>query len=366
MAFNLPLPSITDITIPAQMKLLNALQQQRAQTEYTNALMQGKNIENQYIGPKSEADIATSKFKRDNPLLSLPGPAGQIGAQMYLRGNKGNNAINQSNENPNPLNNDDYANQIQNAMNATNSQKNARANLDVSRNRNYDWAQLPVETRNNLVAQGIGMGIDPLKFKDYVNQGLSLKQIAEKEGLDPDNLPSPVYFPTSTTKTRVQQQQQVGNELNYLSSVISQAIKPFASTFFGKSPKAISYMLSSDPKKQKEFGEYIGALALQTELAGNRIVLSGAKSGIEMVRDLKNKSLAGIDQISPIKMTPTAYDAAQKYMDKILQKGSKIRNLTGMSPFSQNPSSQEEPENKMTINGTEYHQIGGQWLPVIG
>jgi hypothetical protein len=81
---------------------------------------------------------------------------------------------------------------------------------------------------------------------------------------------------------------------------------------------------------------------LQNELANGRVLLSGGKSGIEIIRDLKDKTLAGLDTYAPVKMNSVSYKAAQDFMDKTLQKGAKIRTLTGMNPYSYN--SENKPE----------------------
>lgn len=199
----------------------------------------------------------------------------------------------------------------------------------------YNWSHLPVETKNQLVAQGYGMGIDPIKMMGYINQGMGLQDIAKSEGLDPDNLPPPIYSPTTATKTRVQQVEQVGRELDYLSSASTPIIKKYADTFMGISPARISDMLSNNPDAQKRFGEYIGALSVQTGLANGRTLLEGGRPGVEVMRMVKDSALKGIDQNSPIKMSGIAYEAAQNKIDEILQKGAKIRTTTGMNPMSE-------------------------------
>lgn len=200
----------------------------------------------------------------------------------------------------------------------------------------FNWVHLPVDTKNQLIAQGYGMGVEPLKMMDYVNNGMSLKQIAEKEGLDPENLPPPIYAPTTATKTRVQQVEQVGRELDYLSSASTPLIKQYANTFAGFSPERISDMLSGNEEAQKRFGRYIGALSIQTGLSTGRALLEGTnRPGVEIMREIKNSSLKGIDQHSPIKMSKVAYQAAQDTIDEILQKGAKIRTVTGMNPMSE-------------------------------
>lgn len=335
------------------------------------AMTQGQNIKNKFLPQTLQSQIAKDEFRRKYPLLFVPGAAGQVGAQMYLRQNP--NAFNQSQPTQSqnafynnqggfpqqnlPQNNqgafppqnpsfsqqgqrsisqpssEDYAQQIANAMQVTGQSKMARADLDKARTQGYTWSQLPADTRNNFIAQGLGMGIDPPKLMKYVNQGLDVRKIAEKEGLDPDNIPPPRYFPTTATKTRTQQVEQVGAELDYLSSATTPIIKRYADTFLGVSGSKLQDMLSDNPDAQKRFGEYIGALSVQTGLANGRIYLEGGKPGVEIMRMVKSSALRGIDEHSPFKMTGLAYETAQKTIDKILQRGAKIRTSIGMNPF---------------------------------
>jgi len=226
----------------------------------------------------------------------------------------------------------------------------------------FNWVHLPVETKNQLVAQGYGMGIEPLKMMEYVNNGMTLQQIAEKEGLDPENLPPPIYSPTTATKTRVQQVQQVGNELDYLSSSTTPIIKRYANTFAGFSGDRIRDMLSNDVAAQKRFGQYIGALSVQSGLANGRVLLEGGRPGVEVMRMVKDSALQGIDQHSPIKMSGVAYEEAQKTIDDILHKGAKIRTTTGMNPMSEigknrDKSSEKEIEDMTKLSDEELRKI---------
>lgn len=230
------------------------------------------------------------------------------------------------------------------------NRKFAKAAYTEKMAQGYNWNHLPVETRNQLVSQGYGMGIEPLKMMQYVNQGYSLPQIAKLENLDPDNLPAPIYPPTTATKTRTQQVEQVGKELDYLSSAATALIKPFANTFAGISGQRLSDMMSNDPEAQKRFGRYIGALSIQSGIANGRVLLEGGRAGLEVMRMVKDGALQGIDQHSPIKMTDVAFEEAQKTIDNLLQRGAKIRTTTGMNPMSEISKSkakyEEQSDNK--------------------
>lgn len=216
----------------------------------------------------------------------------------------------------------------------------------------YNWAHLPVDTKNHLVAQGLGMGIDPMKMMDYINKGYDIQTIAKAEELDPNNIPPPRYFPTTATKTRVQQVEQVGAELDYLSSAATNIISQYANAFAGYSGKRLSDMLSSDPEAQKRFGRYIGALSVQTGISNGRVLLEGGRAGLEVMRMVKDSSLQGIDQNTPIKMSDIAYKESQKTIDEILQKGAKIRTTTGMNPFSEIGRSKVNAKGNNTESGS--------------
>jgi hypothetical protein len=230
----------------------------------------------------------------------------------------------------------------------------------------YLWNHLPVLAQNQYVAQGLGMGVDPRKMMGYVNKGLDIKEIAKTEGLDPNNIPPPYYPPTAGTLTRTQQVQQVGAELNYLTSATTPLIAQYADTFAGYSPDRIRDMLSNDPAAQKRFGEYIGALSVQTGIANGRVLLEGGKSGLEVMRMVKDSSLKGIDQHSPIKMTKVAYEAAQHKIDEVLEKGASIRTATGMNPFANVNRSAQQVQPSSQASESNSPGKRSKWSPGKG
>ena len=319
-------------------------------------------LANKYYAPEHEANIREMNFFADNPLLKMPGAAGQVGSMLYLKnqGNQGSGGLaspmemQQSSPNmPNDMQSgsapsnrqqeyNNGADAILGNLNTLSRTRNSIADLNVERKKNYNWGQLPAETRSNLIAQGLGMGIDPIKMKNYVNDGMAIKEIASKEGRDPNNIPPPVYYPTSTTKTRVQQVQQVGAELVYLESATTAIIKRYADTFAGISPQRIKDMLSNDPDAQKRFGQYIGAMSVQTGVANGRVLLEGGKSGLEIMREVKNSALAGVDKHAQFKMSGIAFEETQKTIGRMLQRGAKIRTMKGMNPFGKNDDTNTE------------------------
>lgn len=343
-------------------------------------------LQNKYYAPNiqseiglrgSQSGLAQSEAAKNNYLLKHPGfMAGDEGKTIqYLidtgainpNALKASSNINQSNDqnsnsipysnnalssNPTSLNNNAINNPAK-PFNTGNPIADAILNKPFANvayqqkmTEGFNWTHLPVETKNQLVSQGYGMGIDPIKMSNYINQGLDLKQIAEKEGLDPDNLPPPIYPPTNETKTRVQQVQQVTQELDYLSSATTPLIKRYADTFAGYSPERIKDMLSNDPEAQKRFGQYIGALSVQTGLANGRTIAEGGRPGATVMKMVKDSALKAIDQHSPIKMSGLAYEEAQNTIDRILQKGAKIRTTTGMNPMSEIGKSKNKTNNE--------------------
>ncbi|HXK00700.1 MAG TPA: hypothetical protein VNF93_02300 [Buchnera sp. (in: enterobacteria)] len=325
-----------------QIQIANQLAQ--SQEERVNKLfpeqLKKAQMENQLYIPKTQSDINYKNantnrlnFQQQNPLYGQSGAAGQIGAAELLR------------QHPELISDPNAANQIMNALNLSQQSKNIENQYKTKQTQNYDWGQLTAEEQNNLLAQGRGMGIDPIKMKDYINNGYGLRKIAEKEGLDPDNLPRPRFSPTTATKTRTQLVDQVNAELDYLSSSTTPIIKKYANTYAGFSPKRIIDQLSNDPRKQKEFGEYVGALSAMSGIANARNLLEGGQPGVTVMNDIRDNMLKGIDTHAGQKMTGVAFQAAQDKINEILSKGAKIRTSTGMNPYedisNKNKKSQE-------------------------
>ena len=294
--------------------------------------------------------LKNTEFKLNNPLYGQPGVAGQLGAAELLK------------KHPELSSNPDAINLINEQIKLNQQGKQAATDLIAAKAKGYGWNQLPAETKNGIIAQGLGMGVDPIKMQQYVGKGLTIDDIAKQEGLDPNNLPSPLYFPTTATKTYNQKTQQIGAELDYMSSKTTPIISQYADTFAGYSPERLKDMMSNDPEAQKRYGRYVGALAIQNELASGRINLAGGKSGVELNNEIRNKSLAGIDQHSPIKMSKIAYQEAQKTIDEILQGGAKIRRFTGMNPFAADNRDISNNVNKTKSNDIDYSKLSDDEL----
>lgn len=318
-----------------------------------------RNAERDQINALLPSKKAMAELKAKYPLMGMDGVAGQIGGQMFLDDwNKShqqnslantnatvngynytpipNNSLNQS---PQPqVNNSGYGNAIIDALNARTKGTIAKAQLAQMQAGNQNWSQLPVETRSQYIAQGAGAGLDPNEIRDRVNKGMTMRQIYEEQGLDPDNPPPSIYPQTTATKTANQKTAAVSAELGYLNSQITQAIKPYADRFAGLTEKEFADQFSNDVEAQKQYGRYRGAITLMNELSSGRLNLAGARSSVQLSRDLTKKTMAGFTDVLPKRMTSHMFEAMQNFIEEKLQKAAKIRTSYGLQQFGANPN----------------------------
>lgn len=376
-------PFLSQLTKAMQLGVGLPVELKQKQIENALKQLQSKKLEAElpYAGPTAAAELALKQRKALNPLLGEAGAAGQIGSLLYLQSHPeimqkvGDQSLSESIKQTNyqtsinPSRKTDYAKLLKDNIEANLKRNVIETQLKEAQAKNYAWRSLPVEVRTGWIAQGLGMNIDPEKMIEYYNQGKGIKEIAKENGFDPDNIPAALYFPTATTKSRVQQVQQVGHELDYVSSKIGAAIKPYANTYSlpilgTMSPQTYKDMFGTE-EQQKRYGRYIGALSLQTGLATGRSLLEGTtRPGVEIMREVKNSSLKGISQRSPVKMTPTMFQAAQDFINDTLREGAQLRTRYGMSPLAPGSSTSssniqnqiEEKEDLSSLSDEEFEK----------
>jgi len=260
--------------------------------------------------PMTQADIAQKQantnrlnFQNENPLYGQAGMAGQVGAAELLRNNP------QLAKNPNALN------LIEQAMSGGLANQQAQTALHQKQAAGYDFNSLPVGSKEYLLAQTAGMGIDPVEGRKLLASGKSLEQIAVENGYDPNNLPEPVYPLTKAGQTAFKNRQAANEEIKALSSKISDASKSYSRKLFGQSPKLILEALQGKNKEGQ--AKALAARALQPELAAIRLRMGGGNVGIEAIREMTDTSMGHLKVIDGM-VSPEVYEKAQKYVDEWL------------------------------------------------
>lgn len=192
-----------------------------------------------------------------------------------------------------------------------------------ARGQGYNWSQLPADQKDSLIAQATGMGVDPNKALPYFMQGGTIQGLATQLGLDPNNLPDPIYPATKGSLTQIQRRQQALSEINTINPVLTNAIAPYATRFDGYSPSQIADSISGDNPDQQ--ARYLAARALQPEMSALRVKAMGGQVGIEAIREITNASMGNLKAFGPL-INPNVYKASQQYLDQWIQQASQTAN----------------------------------------
>lgn len=294
----------------ARQKAKNALIQNKYSEPMADLELKQKQTENELYKPRTEADIANRtantnrlNFQLQHPLYGQAGMAGQVGAAELLRKNP------QLAKNPNALN------LIEQSMSGGLANQQAQTELHQKQASGYDFNSLPISSKEYLLAQTAGMGIDPVEGRKLLASGKSLEKIASDNGYDPNNLPEPVYPLTKAGQTAFKNRQAANEEIKALSGKISNATKEYSRKLFGQSPKLILEAIQG--KNEEGQAKALAARALQPELAAIRLRMGGGNVGIEAIREMTNTSMGHLNVIDGM-ISPNVYSKAQEYVDQWL------------------------------------------------
>jgi hypothetical protein len=334
----------------------------QAQTPHMNAQTDFLNQQSKYYAPNilSEIDVRNAqlpliqskidseKFNLQNPLLNNSGPAGQIGAMLYLKNHPELNEGPFGNQTPTPNTtlpqNNKLADMLMEALESENDRKNSFADFNKKRTQAYDYKTLPAAQRNYMLAQAAGMGIDPSRATEKFINGSTLEEMAQERGLDINNLPDPIYPSTQTDITRIHFRQQALAEINTLEPKLTEALAPYANRVSGYSPKQIVESIAGTNKESQS--KFLAAQALMPELASLRLKAMGGQVGIEALREVIHASQGNIQSFQSL-VSPEIYKGSQKYIEEWLNEAVGKANKVGLGAWNPNKNNLDE---KLTIN----------------
>lgn len=268
------------------------------------------------------AQTDEARFYAKNPLLKLPGAAGQIGASLYLNQNQGTSQPTDSTDKQDTNQTSapgsvgaNYPQMILDSLSSKTSGAMAKADYDTKRSQSFAYSTAPVDTKNYMLAQAAGMGIAPDKAVNEFAMGKTIDDLAKENGFDPEALPDPDYAPTKQNVTQLKQRQAALGEMNHLAKFVTEGLGPYAKTMMGWSPEQIGAQLKNmDPDKQAKF---LAARGLVPELTNMRLMTANAKGTVSAIKSLQEKSLLNIKALQS-QVDPKVWMKAQKLMDEEL------------------------------------------------
>ncbi len=332
--------------------------------------LQQKELANQYYGPEKEAHIAqmlASAKHSNNPLSRLTGLPAEAAALSQV------------------LSDPNIPQEIKQGLQRDfENRRNVQESLYSSRTKNTqvkDFQLLPADSKINVLSEYAGIGIGEKDAIGLFNQGITpqalLEQQSGSQNINPQDFVSSLqglqsnggeinkqYPATSATRTSVQQTEGALAEEEYISPIITDAMKPYARKFLGKSPKQMYDALSSDPNKIDKVAKFYAARALQPEIAGIRTRMAGGSSAHEALRDIQKDALNKID-ILDSEVSPEAYAKAQEYISDWIGGMTRAR-VNAMKGQSKNTKAKELSSQLQNSgkSGTVVRYLNGQKLNI--
>jgi hypothetical protein len=149
-------------------------------------------------------------------------------------------------------------------------------------------------------------------------------------------------------------------EVEVLSDIASDWLKPYGTTYFNMSPSQISDSFKNDEESQKKLGKFIAAQALQYDIAPARTRLAGATPGVTLTNELVNVGMQNIGARYP-RLSEKARNYASKYINEALTKGFNARKNAGITASSAF-SKKSIPENSEKV--TKWEVKNGELVEV--
>lgn len=241
-------------------------------------------------------------------------------------------------------------------------EKIAQGNFYQSRASGYNFQSLPPTEKSYAIAQVAGMGIDPMQGAAMLNNGQTISSIASQRGLDPNNLPTPLYAATPQTVQLIQRRNQALNEINSIMPNITTAMAPYSRQFANYSPSQIANAVQNDDPDQQ--ARFLAAKALMPEMASLRLKAMGGNIGIEAIREVNNQSMGNIKSFQGL-VSPKVYTAAQNYVDQWINQGANSANKIGLAGSVGNLNIGGQPVSSEMMTGARSVPQGNGMVRVI-
>lgn len=360
--------------IPADIAKYQAISQYLG--PQTAADLKKSQLENQYYGRNIESQISQrqienqlNQFKLKNPLLSLTGPASQIGAISYIQQHPELFPNQQSNFSPisnqslpgSSINQQSQLNQqniprmntstsaqnytdlIRNTIGSTQAKNLAIANLYGERATGLNYLSLPVGDKQTLLAYAAGMAVPADEAAKWFLSGKSLEQLAQSKGLNLSEV-TPIYNPQPAALRQMQIRQGGVAEINTIADKVNNWIAPYSRTFMGYSPDQIMDALKGENKSAQ--AKYWAGRALTPELSAMRMRVLNGQVGIESIREISNITYGNLRAL-PVIRDPEVFEESQRLIDKTINEAFDSATKAILRPYKEVPKIKQE---KKSVN----------------
>jgi len=142
---------------------------------------------------------------------------------------------------------------------------------------------------------------------------------------------------------------QADKELGVLSDYISKAIKPYANTIAGRSPKQIMDTFSNKKEDQINLGRLAASQQLQTDLAANQNIINSGRPTASITREILGDSETKIKTEWPF-MSNVARQESLRYIREALDATLKAKQSVRLGASNINPRESSENKKRLKFN----------------
>ena len=206
---------------------------------------------------------------------------------------------------------------------ATGTGGNVLANASP-RERRMLFNGLGPDGKAELYRRGSILGWSPEETQANFISGVTPSQAAKEQGVDLGGEEGS-YLATGANRKNINDAVSRGAELDYLEDQISGDFSTYGATFGGYSPAQIKDSFSrGDKATQEQLIRFMGARALQPELAAARSAIAGGSNAQEALKHAQEAALGNI-KVPGFTITPEIREGVQKYINEKLRGGMKAR-----------------------------------------
>ena len=206
---------------------------------------------------------------------------------------------------------------------ATGTGGNVLANASP-RERRMLFNGLGVDGKAELYRRGSILGWSPEETQENFIKGVIPGQAAKEQGIDLGEGEGS-YLATGANRKNINDAVSRGAELDYLEDQISGDFSTYGATFGGYSPAQIKDSFNGgDKATQEQLIRFMGARALQPELAAARYAIAGGSNAQEALKHAQDAALGNI-KVPGFTITPEIREGVQRYINEKLRGGMKVK-----------------------------------------
>lgn len=329
------------------------------QNDLKNALLE---LENQYYGPKAEADIG-HKNALTNQLNTLtPLEAEKLRLYNQFYGPDIQSLISNRNALTSRYN-------IENQFLPEMQRADIESKKALSSLRALGGSGMGTGGKEELMFQNFVSADNPHIPKDKIYEAANVLRMGGNQLSDGTRI-NPLSPAAKSSLDRIMKgtttsalltgnlrAQQAETELDVLSDYAQKGLAPYGNTLAGYSPQQIVDSFKSDDASQERLGRFIASQQLQFEIAQNEIKLAQGQPGVTTTNELMEMGQQGIKTKYP-KLSYKARSAANKYFMDALKAGNRARQSVNIGASSATKREGSEGSSSATLR---YNQSTGEF-----